>query len=64
MDAAAPGNHHRLIPATEEAAVDFTIPDELLALKERTERFVRDVIMPLEGDKRQGTHGPSDEFRL
>jgi alkylation response protein AidB-like acyl-CoA dehydrogenase len=44
--------------------VDFTIPDELLDLKERTERFVRDEIMPLEGDKRQGAHGPSDEFRL
>src|SRR3954453_14954248 len=44
--------------------MDFTIPDELLELKERTERFVRDEIMPLEGDKRQGAHGPSVEFRL
>ncbi|MGE3279641.1 MAG: acyl-CoA dehydrogenase family protein [Alphaproteobacteria bacterium] len=44
--------------------MDFTIPDELLELKERTERFVRDEIMPREGDPRQGAHGPSDEFRL
>jgi acyl-CoA dehydrogenase len=44
--------------------MDFTIPDGLLALKERTERFVRDEIMPLENDPRQGAHGPSDEFRL
>src|ERR1044072_1930973 len=43
--------------------VDFTIPDEILDLKERTEHFVRDEIMPLEGDTRQGAHGPSDEFR-
>jgi len=44
--------------------VDFTIPDELLDLKERTERFVRDEIMPRESDPRQGAHGPLEEFRL
>jgi acyl-CoA dehydrogenase len=44
--------------------MDFTIPDELLALKERTERFVRDEIMPREADPRQGAHGLSDQFRL
>jgi acyl-CoA dehydrogenase len=43
--------------------MDFTIPGELLELKERTERFVRDEIMPREADKRQGAHGPSEEFR-
>src|SRR3954447_24891777 len=43
--------------------MDFTIPGELLDLKERTERFVRDAIMPLEDDKRQTAHGPSEEFR-
>ena len=26
--------------------MDFTIPDELVELKERTERFVRDEILP------------------
>ncbi len=44
--------------------MDFTIPDELLELKERTERFVRDEILPRENDKRQGAHGPSEAFRL
>src|SRR5712691_4683279 len=44
--------------------MDFTIPDELAALRERTERFVRDEIMPREGDKRQTPHGPSEAFRL
>lgn len=44
--------------------MDFTIPDELIALKERTERFVRDEIMPRENDKRLTHHGPTEEFRL
>jgi acyl-CoA dehydrogenase len=44
--------------------MDFTIPDELIALQERTERFVREEIMPREGDKRQTHHGPTEEFRL
>src|SRR5438093_1439732 len=44
--------------------MDFTIADEILALKERTERFVRDEILPRESDKRQTAHGPTDEFRL
>jgi acyl-CoA dehydrogenase len=43
--------------------MDFAIPDELLALQERTERFVRDEIMPREADPRQGAHGPSEAFR-
>jgi len=44
--------------------MDFTIPDELIELKERTERFVRDEIMPREQDKRQTPHGPTEELRL
>ncbi|MBV9584237.1 MAG: acyl-CoA dehydrogenase family protein, partial [Alphaproteobacteria bacterium] len=43
--------------------MDFTISDELLDLKERTERFVRDEILPRENDPRLGPHGPTDEFR-
>src|SRR3984957_18870469 len=43
--------------------MDFTIADELLALKERTERFVRDDILPREKDPRQTPHGPTEEFR-
>ena len=44
--------------------MDFTIPGELLDLKERTERFVRDEIIPRENDKRLTHHGPTEEFRL
>jgi acyl-CoA dehydrogenase len=43
--------------------MDFTIPDELVELRERTERFVREEIMPRETDKRQTPHGPTEEFR-
>src|SRR5258706_12036490 len=43
--------------------MDFTIPDDILALKERTERFVREEILPREADKRQTAHGPSEAFR-
>src|SRR5229473_3259675 len=44
--------------------MDFTIPDEIIALKERTERFVHDEILPREGDQRQTAHGLTEEFRL
>jgi acyl-CoA dehydrogenase len=44
--------------------MDFTIPAELLDLKERTERFVFDEILPREADRRVTPHGPSEEFRL
>jgi acyl-CoA dehydrogenase len=44
--------------------MDFTIPDELVELKERTECFVRDEILPREADPRQTPHGPTEEFRL
>src|SRR3954470_20134235 len=43
--------------------MDFTIPDELIELRERTERFVRDEIMPREADPRLTAHGPTEEFR-
>jgi acyl-CoA dehydrogenase len=43
--------------------MDFTIPDELVELQERTVRFVREEILPREGDKRQTAHGPTEEFR-
>jgi acyl-CoA dehydrogenase len=43
--------------------MDFTIPDELVDLKERTERFVRDQILPREADARLTPHGPTEEFR-
>ncbi len=43
--------------------MDFTIPDELIELRERTERFVREEILPREKDPRQTPHGPTEEFR-
>ena len=43
--------------------MDFTIPDELVEWRERTESFVREQIIPLENDARVHAHGPSEEFR-
>jgi alkylation response protein AidB-like acyl-CoA dehydrogenase len=44
--------------------MDFTISEELSALKERVKRFIADEVIPLEHDPRQTPHGPTDEFRL
>jgi alkylation response protein AidB-like acyl-CoA dehydrogenase len=43
--------------------MDFTVPPDLQELQQRTRRFIRDTIIPLENDRRQTPHGPSDEFR-
>jgi acyl-CoA dehydrogenase len=43
--------------------MDFSLSDELLELKERTERFVREKVLPFEGDPRQTPHGPTEELR-
>ena len=43
--------------------MDFSLSDELLALQERTEHFVRGKILPYEADPRQGAHGPAEELR-
>src|SRR2546421_6150701 len=43
--------------------MDFSLSDELVALKERTERFVREQILPYESDIRQTAHGPAEELR-
>jgi acyl-CoA dehydrogenase len=43
--------------------MDFSLSDELADLKERTERFVREQIIPYESDMRQTTHGPAEELR-
>lgn len=43
--------------------MDFSIPDDLQALKARVGVFIRDEIIPREGDPRQSPHGPSDAFR-
>ncbi|MBV8913547.1 MAG: acyl-CoA dehydrogenase family protein [Acetobacteraceae bacterium] len=43
--------------------MDFSIPPELAELQERTRVFIRERIIPLEGDPRQTGHGPDDAFR-
>lgn len=43
--------------------MDFSLSPELVELQQRTRAFIRDKIIPLEGDPRQGHHGPSEEFR-
>ena len=44
--------------------IDFSLPAEHLALRDRVTAFVRDEVIPREGDPRQDAHGPSDELRL
>jgi len=43
--------------------MDFALSDELAELKERTERFVREQILPYENNTRQTAHGPAEELR-
>ena len=43
--------------------MDFALSEELIELKERTERFVRERVLPYENDDRQTAHGPSEELR-
>src|SRR5215470_5866161 len=43
--------------------MDFAISDDLVDLRERTERFVREAMIPRESDRRLGAHGPSEDFR-
>ncbi len=43
--------------------MDFSLTPELRALQLRTRAFIRDKIIPLEGDSRQTHHGPTEEFR-
>lgn len=41
-------------------SIDFSLPAELASLQARTRRFIADEVMPLEGDPRQGAHGPEE----
>ncbi|MBN8927944.1 MAG: acyl-CoA dehydrogenase [Rhodospirillales bacterium 69-11] len=43
--------------------MDFSLPPDLLELQQRTRDFIRNEILPLEGDPRQTHHGPTEEFR-
>jgi acyl-CoA dehydrogenase len=43
--------------------MDFSLSPELTELQQRVRTFIREKIVPLEGDNRQTHHGPTEEFR-
>ena len=43
--------------------MNFDIPPDIAALRERTRQFIAEQVIPLEGDPRHGLHGPSKELR-
>ena len=43
--------------------IDFSLSEDVAALKKRVESFVREEVIPLEHDPRQDAHGPSDALR-
>ena len=43
--------------------IDFSLTDRMQDLKARTEAFVRDEVIPMEGDPRQTAHGLEDSLR-
>ena len=44
--------------------MDFSISEELNELRSRVDAFVRERVIPYEGDPRWGAHGPSDPLRV
>src|SRR6516165_10143013 len=45
------------------AMIDFELPAELAALRDRVERFIAEKIVPYENDPRQGPHGAEESLR-
>lgn len=43
--------------------IDFSLPPELLELRERVAAFIAEHVVPLEDDPRQGSHGPTESLR-
>src|SRR5881628_946274 len=43
--------------------IDFELPAELAALRDRVSRFITDKIVPFENDPRQGPHGAEEPLR-
>ena len=43
--------------------MDFRIPPELEALRDRTRRFIAEEIIPYESDARLTSHGPTEDLR-
>ena len=44
--------------------IDFSLPSELVELRDRVRIFIEEKIVPLESDARQTPHGPTEEMRL
>lgn len=44
-------------------SIDFAIPESLAALQARIRGFIAEHVIPLERDRRQGAHGPSESLR-
>ncbi|HLW72231.1 MAG TPA: acyl-CoA dehydrogenase family protein [Candidatus Binataceae bacterium] len=44
--------------------IDFSLPDEIVQLERKVTSFIREEIVPLERDPRQGPHGPAEALRL
>jgi acyl-CoA dehydrogenase len=43
--------------------IDFTLPPALAELQARVRAFIAEQVIPLEGDPRQGPHGPDEALR-
>ncbi|MFT5449064.1 MAG: acyl-CoA dehydrogenase [Gammaproteobacteria bacterium] len=43
--------------------IDFSLSDRMQDFKTRTEAFIRDEVIPMEGDKRQTSHALEDSLR-
>jgi acyl-CoA dehydrogenase len=43
--------------------MDFSLSPVLQELRQRTQSFIRDVVIPMENDPRQTPHGPASELR-
>ena len=43
--------------------MNFSLPPELRALRDKTRQFVAEQVIPLENDERQSHHGPSEALR-
>jgi len=43
--------------------MDFSLPSDVVALRERTREFIATQVIPLENDERQNSHGPSEALR-
>lgn len=43
--------------------MDFSLSADQLALQDKTRRFIAEEIIPMERDRRQSSHGPSEELR-